>query len=154
MTLQGYRPLQARLTALGQTGQMLRTVGLRTVAYAKDDVARKTGTTARTIHLAHVSDTQVVVEAGGAAPFLERGTRPHVIRPTSKKALRWPAKGTPTTLGGRVRASHAGKAGSYAFAKLVRHPGTKPQPFLVPAAKKALALIGITGLVERWNKAA
>lgn len=154
MTLEGYRPLQARLNAIGQTQMTMRLLGLDTVREAKLHVARKTGTTGRSIHLVRATETVVVVEAGGAAAYLERGTKPHLIRPKAKKALRWPAKGTPTTLGGRVRSSAAGRPGAYAFARLVHHPGTKARPFLVPAAKAALARIGITGVVERWNRAA
>lgn len=147
--IEGLPALQARLKAIGQTNQQLRLIGLETVRGAKLTVARKTGTTARTIRLSKVTDTEAVIEAGGAAAYLEVGTRPHIIRPKSKRVLRFPAQGTATTLGGRVRAG-----GKYAFAKVVHHPGTKPQPFLVPSARKALLRFGITGIVERWNKAA
>jgi len=44
------------------------------------------------------------------APFIERGTRPHIIRPVHGKALRW-----------------FGVWGNPIFAKSVKHPGTKPQ---------------------------
>lgn len=52
------------------------------------------------------------------APYgkmLEKGTRPHDIRPIRAKALRF-------TVGGDVR-----------FAKVVHHPGTKPMPFMRPS---------------------
>jgi hypothetical protein len=45
-------------------------------------------------------------------------------------------------------------SGAYAFAKLVHHPGTKAQPFLVPSAEKALSDFGLQGIVKRWNDAA
>lgn len=52
------------------------------------------------------------------AGYVEDGTRPHEIRPRTKKALRWPSRGGP---------------GGWAFAKRVMHPGTRPQPFMAPA---------------------
>lgn len=53
------------------------------------------------------------------AYYVHWGTRPHVIRPKNKKALRWPA-------GGKFR-----------FAKKVHHPGYKGDPWLVRAAAQA-----------------
>lgn len=53
------------------------------------------------------------------APFVEFGTRPHVIRPDTKKALKFTTKG-----------------GTTVFAKVVHHPGTRAQPFLGPALEQ------------------
>ena len=47
------------------------------------------------------------------AIFVEKGTNPHLIRPKRKKALYW--KGVPHPV------------------KLVRHPGGKKKPYLIPA---------------------
>ncbi len=154
--IEGLRPLQARLTAIGETKDIARQLGLGTVRYAKQDVARKTGTTGRSIRLTRVTDDSATVSVGGAGVYLELGTRPHIIRPRNRKALRWPAQGVATTLGGRVRSGAARKLGNaaYAFAKVVHHPGTKKQPFLIPAAKKAASDLGIASVVETWNKAA
>ncbi|MDN3056844.1 hypothetical protein PH213_20280 [Streptomyces sp. SRF1] len=52
-----------------------------------------------------------------AVHYVLNGTRPHLIRPRRAKALRF-------KLGGRV-----------VFAKLVRHPGTKPNDFLGKALR-------------------
>lgn len=51
--------------------------------------------------------------------YVEDGTRPHVIRPRRKKALRFVQNGV-------VR-----------FAKQVNHPGTKPRPFMKQARDRA-----------------
>lgn len=154
--IEGLHPLQARLAAIGDTKGQARELGLRTVAYAKHDVARKTGTTGRTIRLARVTEDSALVEVGGAGAYLERGTRAHIIRPKNGKALRWPAKGTPVTLGGRARTGAVRKLGkgAFAFATFVHHPGTKAQPFLIPAAKRAIREVGIGTITERWNAAA
>lgn len=45
------------------------------------------------------------------APMVEFGTAPHVIRPTSAKALHWKQDGADR------------------FAKVVHHPGTEPNPY-------------------------
>lgn len=156
MTIEGLRPLQARLRAIGDTEGLARQLGLETVREAKLRVARKTSTTGRTIRLSHVDRNSATVSVGGAGAFLEFGTRPHIIRPRKGKALRFPARGVSTTLGGRVRTGALRKLGSaaYTFARVVHHPGTKAQPFLIPAAKAAIAKVGGGKLIARWNRAA
>lgn len=47
------------------------------------------------------------------AAWVEYGTRPHIIRPNSKKALHWPGARHPVAV--------------------VHHPGTRAQPYLRPA---------------------
>ena len=58
-----------------------------------------------------------------AAPygvFVHEGTRPHTIKPKTKRALRWvPMAGN-----------------SFFFAKEVHHPGTKSDPFLYEALER------------------
>lgn len=53
----------------------------------------------------------VFVNADYAMP-VEFGSRPHVIRPKDRKALRFPVGG-----------------GGFGFAKVINHPGSKPHPF-------------------------
>lgn len=48
----------------------------------------------------------------GYALYHHEGTRPHVIRPRTRKALAFPYRGR------------------MVFAKVVHHPGTKPNPYL------------------------
>ncbi len=58
----------------------------------------------------------VVVAAGAAyGLFVEKGTRPHTIKPRYRRMLRWPAEG------------------GFVFARKVRHPGTEPRHFLANA---------------------
>lgn len=60
-----------------------------------------------------IEELKVIVEVGVPyGIYVERGTRPHIIRPVRAKALRF-------EIGGQV-----------VFAKFVRHPGTKPQFFV------------------------
>lgn len=68
---------------------------------------------------------RVVVGSGHPIALIHHeGTRPHLIRPRYKKVLRFPGH------------SRTG----WVFAKLVRHPGTKPNRYLtdnLPRAMKA-----------------
>lgn len=51
--------------------------------------------------------------------FVHWGTKPHVIKPNKRTALRWPS-------GGR-----------YIFARFINHPGYKGDPYFVEAADQA-----------------
>jgi hypothetical protein len=52
------------------------------------------------------------------AVFVEKGTAPHIIRPINASCL----------------AFQVGMLGEMVFAKLVHHPGTKPNPFVAKTA--------------------
>jgi hypothetical protein len=58
------------------------------------------------------------------APYVNDGTRPHQIRPKTKKALKF-------RVGGRT-----------VFAAVVNHPGTRPNPFLDRALREIAASRG------------
>lgn len=60
------------------------------------------------------------------APYVNDGTRPHLIRPKTKQALKF-------TIGGRT-----------VFAKVVHHPGTRANPFLDRALREVAAARGYT----------
>jgi hypothetical protein len=151
MKVEGTKQLQARLKAVEKAPKpLMRTLGLTAVREQKKLVARKTGNTGRTIRLSSVTRDSATTTVGGAGAFLEYGTKPHIIRPRRARVLAFPASGTARTLGGRAR-----KGGRMAFAKMVRHPGTKPQPFMVPGALRALQSVGIAAkIIDAWNKGA
>ena len=55
--------------------------------------------------------------------FIEFGTPPHIIRPKNKKALRFEV--------GKVARLSGKKSGkNIVFAKEVKHPGSRPNPFI------------------------
>ena len=54
------------------------------------------------------------------ATFVHWGTKPHLIKPNKKKALRWPSGGS-----------------GFVFAKFVKHPGHKGDPWFVDAHRAA-----------------
>jgi len=68
----------------------------------------------------HEGKAEIVANAS-YAPFVEFGTKPHVIKPERRQTLRW--------------ATDSG----YAFAKLVKHPGSKPYPFFRKAIEEYLS---------------
>jgi hypothetical protein len=152
-TITGQRQLQARLTAIGKAPPIiLREAGVRGVGFAKKRVRRKTGNLGRTIRMGTVTDTYVEIKAGGQlnvgyAGAIERGARPHVIRPRKAKVLAW---GGSRTLGGRLRAG--GRATN--FAMVVHHPGNPAYPFLAPGLFEAIEFVGLGPVVEEWNEAA
>lgn len=60
------------------------------------------------------------------AVFVEKGTAPHLIRPVNASCL----------------AFQSGMLGGMVFAKLVHHPGTKPNPFVAQTALETRDEVG------------
>jgi hypothetical protein len=147
----GARQLENRLTNVGRIQKpMLTRLALRTVRYAKETVNHKTRTTSRSIRVESITDEVATVVAAGAAVYLEYGTRPHDIRPRRRKALRFAAKGQPVRLTGAPK-----KGSAVVFAKVVRHPGTQPYPFMRPSAERAIRDEDLAGIViNAWNAGA
>jgi hypothetical protein len=149
--LQGADRLQMRLNAVKDSPRgILRQWQIATVAEAKRAVPRKTGHLGRSIRAGGLFSDHAIVEASvNYAAFVEYGTRAHIIRPRNKRILRFAANGGSARLTGAVR-----RGGSAVFAREVHHPGTRPHPFLVPGARAALTKVGLTAIVDQWNKAA
>jgi HK97 gp10 family phage protein len=148
MTLVGAVSLRKRLAAIKDVRPILRDIQLAAVAEAKRRVPRKTGHLGRSIKAGRVTKRSATVEANARyAAYVEFGTKPHVIRPKTKKALAWAPSGQ-TRLSGRPR-----KGAKRIFATIVNHPGTKAQPFLRPAVEAAVERQSVARIVEKWNKA-
>ena len=66
-----------------------------------------------------------IISNANYSSYMEFGTKPHVIKPKVKKALRW----------------SSGKKGSksytVSFSKYVNHPGTTAIPYMTPARNNA-----------------
>lgn len=112
----------------------------------------------------------------GYAAHVEFGTRAHDIKPRRKKVLFFPSqyalnanraklRGTGIVPSGSLSFRKSGnlREGSVArfgtlgfqYAKVVHHPGTKPQPYLRPGASRALRETGLAEKTIRiWNEAA
>jgi len=79
------------------------------------DKHTKTGVLRRSIGVKPITWNSFKVYSNAEyAPYLEFGTRPHIIKPVRRKALKFLYKG------------------KIVFAKKVHHPGTKPSPFFFP----------------------
>lgn len=76
--------------------------------------------------------SRVWVDANYAA-HVEFGTRPHLIFPKIKPVLAWR---TYTTTGKKGQQLKRARFTGWAYARFVRHPGTKPQPFFFKAFEK------------------
>jgi hypothetical protein len=91
-------------------------LGPRIAFNARRFAPKRTGALAASIENHLSGDVLIVAAHAPYAYFVERGTRPHIIRPRTAQALRWYDSG-----GGPV------------FASIVHHPGTRPEPYLFPA---------------------
>lgn len=82
-----------------------------------------------TISLRSPGPTVTVTTMDEIYRYVDKGTKPHVIRPKKAKALRfqsiYTAKTTPNVLGSQK----GGASGDFVFAQEVHHPGTKPRNF-------------------------
>lgn len=147
---QGAPQLIRRLEAIAKVSNgVLRDWQLRTVAYAKMFAPKRSGHLKMSIHPGTVTQFHATVEASAPyAAYVEHGTKPHVIKPRFKKVLAW---------GGARRLTGTLRSGSSAttFARIVHHPGTKAQPFLMPGGQKAVADMNLKAKVTiLWNSAA
>jgi len=149
--LRGADALRRRFRAIEDVSPLFRQVQLDTVAGAKARVPVKTGFLRRAIVPGPFGDDGAIVyvNAPYAAP-VEFGSRSHVIVPKRARILAWPKSGH-ARLSGRPKKGT--KSGDMVFARKVNHPGSKAQPYLVPAAEEALRKVGIEPIIERWNKA-
>lgn len=106
-----------------QTGVSAAVASAKATTQFKD----QSGDTRKSIRGTVTSERRGFVKAGGAAGFLEYGTRAHLII----------AKG---------RALRFETGGQAVYRRFVRHPGTKPRPFMHEARdvgeRAALAVIG------------
>jgi hypothetical protein len=149
--IKGLPQLISRFNAIKPNQQMMRTLALSAVREQKIEVPRRTGNLGRSIRIGRVTPKEAqTIAAASYALYVHEGTKAHDIRPKNRKALRFPADGGSSTLGGRVRSG-----GKVRFAKRVRHPGTKANPFMLRGAQKAVQAAGFASyVIERWNRAA
>ena len=132
---------------MGETNGVLRVVQIQAVHEAQALVPVKSHFLQRNIRPGRVTQrTAEIIARTPYAAAVEFGSKPHIIRPRFKKVLAW---------GGQRRLTGRLSSGSRPthFAKLVHHPGTRAQPYLIPGAKRAIQQVR-DALVDRWNRAA
>ena len=132
LNLAGLDEVRARFAQFVPETQAKVLRGLAQVAFdtaqRQADTHTQTGALARSLRLQDDGDGGWIIghdlQHAPYAIFLHFGTRPHLIKPKDKKALRWP--------GG------SGSKTNFIFAKWVRHPGYEGDPWLVKAADEAV----------------
>ena len=98
----------------------MRNVTSRAYELAKATSPYKTGALRESHRWVVTPGAEVISRVWAAAPYamiVHGGSRPHVIRPRYKQALRFEVDG------------------KVIFAKIVHHPGTKGQPWLLNAVR-------------------
>lgn len=125
----GTEALRAKLQRIGAvlTQQALDGTAVELEQYIEGEAAthHRTGRLVRSIYKARIPGGWTIghdLQHAPHARFVIEGTRPHLITPKNKKALRWPV------------------GGKFAFAKEVRHPGYKGDNYLQRAAALAPAV--------------
>lgn len=151
LRVEGVPELKARVNALTPDRQLMGRLALAVVGEAKRLVPRRTGNLGRSIVIGHVEPLSAQVKAtANYAAYVELGTRAHEIKPRKAKMLRF-APGSGSRLSGTPRKN----AQNIIFAKKVRHPGTKPHPFMAPAIKAVAHAAGLAAeIIKAWNDAA
>jgi HK97 gp10 family phage protein len=171
--LEGADDLQKRLASIASSETrraLMNAMGRATVQRAIHKAPSQTAYMRRSIKVTSVSSDQVMVTAqANYAANVEFGTKPHIIRPRLKKALFFASQKLVTERFGKRAKLSRRKTGSltsaslkrygnaaFQYARVVHHPGTKPQPFLVPAAREVIEASGEAKdiIIAKWNRAA
>ena len=132
MNIEGLEEVQETFKRLVPEVQQKVMRGLAQVAFdsaqRQVDTHTQTGALARSLFLRPEGESAWIIghdqQHAPHAVFVHWGTRPHVIRPKDKKALRWPS--------GQGGATH------FRFARFVNHPGYQGDAWLVTAADAAV----------------
>jgi len=132
LNIEGLAEVQAAFQRLVPETQQQVLNGMAQVAYdtaqRQVDTHTQTGALARSLRLRPEGESAWIIDHSlqhaPHAVFVHWGTRPHVIRPKTKKALRW--------VGG------SGGGTGFIFAKFVNHPGYAGDAYLVKAADEAV----------------
>lgn len=159
MAIKGMSQLLSRFEAIRPNPKLMAGLALNAVREQKILAPKKTSNLSRSIIIGTVTDRYAETKAmANYAAYVELGTKAHWITPKRAKSLRFAVGGSSgTRLSGSPRSgaprASGGKAG-IVFTKRVRHPGTKPQPYMLPGAKKAVDKLGADFIVKAWNDAA
>lgn len=132
VNVQGIEAIRATFAKLVPETQAKALKGLAQVAFdtaqAQVDTHTQTGALARSLRLRSDGEGGWIIghdqQHAPYAIFLHFGTKPHLIKPKDKKALRWPS-------------GQGGKTG-FVFAKWAKHPGYAGDAWLVKAADSAV----------------
>lgn len=125
INIEGLEAIRSQFAKLGKAPeQALAATAVKIEEYIDTQLAphAKTGTLERSLGKKRIPFGWEVGHDSRVAPyarFVHDGTRPHLILPKNKKALRWAA------------------GGKFFFSKSVKHPGNKPDRWMDRAAALA-----------------
>lgn len=109
---------------VGVEERLVEEVAESALGAARQLVPVRSGRLSRSLRIEPRGRLERHVVMGGAraphAPYVEHGTRPHLIRPRRARALRFEVDG------------------EIIYARLVHHPGTSPMEVMARAAEEAL----------------
>ena len=74
--------------------------------------------------------------------YVDRGTKPHIIRPKRATRLAFAPGGSPKTTPRVIGSTSGSRGGTTVYSKGVQHPGTKPREFEKTLATKWRKLFG------------
>jgi len=157
-TVKGMRQLQARVFALQDTSRFLHEFAPTGIRHIKLETPHRTRHLSRNNEILSVSDDEIrfINRVKYALPVHE-GSRPHDIRPKAGRkgrhgrpaALKF-AVGANATLSGRPRSG-----APVVFARKVRHPGNKPNRWMLRGIQKGLEAFGLAkAIIKVWDSAA
>jgi len=122
----GVEKVRAMLQRIGPalSNQALAETAVKVEDYIRHEAGRheKTGALNSSIFKQRNGDSWIIghdLQRAPHAKFVIFGTRPHLIKPKNKKSLRWAS------------------GGAFHFAKVVHHPGNRPDKWLDRAAALA-----------------
>ena len=115
--------------------EILEAIGYNLVRELREQLTKNgsviTGNLRRSIYFKVEGDT-IIIKMADYGKNVEFGSSPHIIRPKSKKALKF-------------------KSGSEdVFAKKVNHPGSRAKPFIRPTLHQKLGKI-IQGAIQNYG---
>ncbi len=117
----------------GLSSELVREAARRAEELIRERAPRRSGRLADSVSSEVRGNEALVGPKVPYAVFIERGTRPHEIRPRSARALRFLAKGR------------------LVFARRVWHPGIRPRFFVLRAAEALRSELG--GIFrEAWER--
>jgi hypothetical protein len=116
---------RAQAEAPEQARQVMRAVAEGMESEIKDRAPKRTGEMARSIEVEWTGPLTLRVKGSDVAAYVEFGTKPHDIVPKTKPYLVFRTK-----------------QGNWVKTKKVRHPGTKPSPFIQPVVHDVMKSLG------------
>ena len=138
MSLQGGPQMRARLKAIKEVFKpVARTWAKETVKAGRPMVPVDTGRLRRSFKVKSVSGKRAVVGGHYTAYFVDKGPKPHIIKPKKGRGLVFEGRN------GRV------------FARSVHHRGYRGRPFRQRMAEEGLRKTpAAQEVIDLWNKAA